>query len=128
MYVFVCHGLSGFIGVILTGVFASSAINQSIENGAIYVHFSLLIKQSIGAIVIALFAMLTTFVIVFIMQKFISIRVSELEEQIGLGLVEHKETAHSTQGLNQMQKKYLSRHITRMKQTEQWRRRKHFSK
>ncbi|MCF6764208.1 ammonium transporter [Thiotrichales bacterium 19S3-7] len=98
--VFVCHGLSGFSGIILTGVFASSALNPSIKNGLIYGGFDLFFKQLLAAILIAVFAMIVTFLITLLLRLFISLRVSKDEEDIGLDLIEHGESAY--ENLNHM--------------------------
>ena len=84
--VFVCHGLSGFIGVILVGFFASTEINANIPNGLLYGNYHLLIHQLIGAVVVASFAVIVSYIIVKFLRIFMQIRVSEEEEMAGLDL------------------------------------------
>jgi Amt family ammonium transporter len=105
--VFVCHGLSGLIGTILVGVFASAEINAGIQNGLILGNYHLLIKQSLAAILIAAYAMLVSYMIIKIMCLFMDIRVTDEEEMIGLDLTQHGESAYDNIGSkNDMSKKY----------------------
>jgi ammonium transporter, Amt family len=92
--VFTCHGVPGFLGSILVGIFASHEINPSIPNGLIYGNASLLYKQAIVTVCAAAFSFAATYVIIFILDKIIGIRVSVNDEISGLDLLEHGEQAY----------------------------------
>ena len=92
---FGCHGVSGIVGSILTGVFASKQVAGNItENGLFYSGgWHLLGVQLLGTgLTIVLVAIMTT-LIVLVLRLFIPIRVSAADEALGLDLAEHGETA-----------------------------------
>ncbi len=89
--VFPCHGLGGIVGMILTGVFATKAVNAAGSDGLFYGNASFFITQlkAMGV------AVLYSFVVSFLIFKFINIiqplRVSEEEEELGLDQTQHAE-------------------------------------
>ena len=85
--VFTCHGLPGFLGGILVGVFASSKINAQVPDGLIYGNFNLLGKQLIVTCLCSAFSFAATYVILIIMSKTIGIRVDEIHEKHGIDAV-----------------------------------------
>ncbi len=113
--VFVCHGLSGFIGVILVGVFAETSINPSIPNGLIKGQWDLLFKQTMAALIVVIFATLMTFIIISIIKLFMAIRVTEEEEKIGLDITQHGEIAYPELKPNTYLKRQLSKEIAKSK-------------
>ena len=92
--VFMCHGVPGFLGGILVGVFASNDINPNVPNGLIYGSATLLYKQIIITICAAVFSFIATYIILLILDKTIGIRVSKDGEIGGLDLLEHGEQAY----------------------------------
>ncbi|AUR51280.1 ammonium transporter [Aquella oligotrophica] len=93
--VFICHGIPGFIGGILVGVFASNKINPAIPDGAIYGNWSLLYKQLVVTSLGALFSFTATYVLLAIIHKTIGLRVNADDEESGLDLAEHGERAYN---------------------------------
>ncbi|WP_155286934.1 ammonium transporter [Lacticaseibacillus zhaodongensis] len=91
---FGCHGVSGIIGSVLTGAFASKSVAPSLSaNGLFYGGgWHLLLVQLLGTgITIALVAIMAT-VIVLVLRKITPMRVSAAEEALGLDLAEHGES------------------------------------
>lgn len=91
---FGCHGVSGIVGSILTGAFATKIVNPQIENGLFYgggLH--LISAQVLGTLFTIVFVGVMTCAIVLPLKKFIPIRVSREEELMGLDLAEHGEQA-----------------------------------
>lgn len=84
--VFVSHGVGGFVGALLTGVFATSIINPIITNEA-----DILMANLKASIAVACYAMVMTKIIISIMSKFIPHRVTATTEAEGLDIVEHGE-------------------------------------
>ena len=85
------HGVGGFIGAILTGVFASSAIGGTpglIEGNALLVW-----TQTWGALAAAAYCAVLTFAILWVMERFIKLRVEEEDEVTGLDVALHGESA-----------------------------------
>ncbi|MFD1485107.1 ammonium transporter [Lacticaseibacillus baoqingensis] len=94
---FGCHGVSGIVGSILTGAFATKTANSSIaENGLFYGGGWHLFGVQLGgtAVTIILVAVMAT-VIILILRRFIPMRVTAHDEKIGLDLSEHGEVAES---------------------------------
>lgn len=89
--VFPCHGLGGIVGMILTGVFATKAVNSAGNDGLFYGNPEFFFTQ-LKAMVIAV---VYSFVVSFIIFKFINLiqplRVSEEEEELGLDATQHDE-------------------------------------
>ena len=92
--VFVCHGIPGFIGSIMVGVFASHAVNSAIPDGAIYGNFNLVYKQAVVTILTALFSFLGTYILVTFLKNIMKIRVESDTEAAGLDASVHGESAY----------------------------------
>ena len=89
-----CHGISGIVGSLLTGLFATKIVNSHIENGLFYGGgFHLINAQLIGTIFTIGFVGIATSMIVFLLKKIIPIRVTREDELMGLDLAEHGERA-----------------------------------
>jgi Amt family ammonium transporter len=89
--VFPCHGLGGIVGMLLTGVFASKAVNAAGNDGLFYGNMEFFITQfkAMGI------AVIYSFVVSFLIFKFINfilpLRVSMEEEEMGLDATQHNE-------------------------------------
>jgi Amt family ammonium transporter len=90
------HGVGGFIGAILTGVFATQIITGvGGVKGALYGDWHQLGVQAIVNLSAAAFAAVMTFILFKIVDKTVGLRVSEREESIGLDISQHGEIAYS---------------------------------
>jgi Amt family ammonium transporter len=89
--VFPCHGLGGIVGMLLTGVFASKAVNAAGNDGLFYGNADFFFTQ-VKAMAIAV---VYSFVVSFLIFKFINfilpLRVSMEEEEMGLDATQHNE-------------------------------------
>lgn len=89
--VFPCHGVGGMVGMILTGVFATKAVNSVGADGAFYGNGAFLWTQ-IKAMACAVGY---SFVVSFLIFKFIDLilplRVTQEEEEMGLDASQHNE-------------------------------------
>ncbi len=82
------HGVCGFLGTVLVGVFAT-------EGGALYGGgFNQLWVQFLGSISMIGWSVLASFIVLFIVKKTMGLRVSEKEELEGLDYHEHGMTAY----------------------------------
>jgi len=89
------HGVGGTTGAILTGVFASLAVNGAGANGLLYGGgFALLGKQLIGVGATIAFSLLASFIILKLIDLTIGLRVDAESEAIGLDVAEHAETGY----------------------------------
>ena len=82
------HGVCGFIGTVLVGVFA-------LDGGLLYGGGAkLLLVQTYGSLSYILWAALASFIVLFILKKTMGLRVSEEEEIDGLDIHEHGSEAY----------------------------------
>ncbi len=100
---FGCHGIGGIWGGIATGLFAQSSINDTARwNGLFFGDARLFGAQLAGIVITILFAVIGTLICVAIVRIFTPLRVNQKEEQIGLDLSQHGESAYpSFNGLDQ---------------------------
>jgi len=88
------HGVGGILGAILTGVFASKAINPAGNDGLLYGNASLVLTQIKAVGVTIIFAIVGTVVILSVLKAVMGLRVTTDEERMGLDLSQHSESAY----------------------------------
>ncbi|MGL5034891.1 MAG: ammonium transporter [Microcystaceae cyanobacterium] len=93
---FPVHGVGGAIGSILTGVFASQAVNSGGLNGLIAGNPFQLIVQIIGVVLTILFSGVMTFILLQIVNFTVGLRLKQGEELQGMDI-----TAHGEEGYGQ---------------------------
>lgn len=90
--VFPSHGVGGMIGMILTGVFASKAVNPAIStSGLFFGESSLFWAQVIGLIGSVAYTFIVAFILLRITNAISKLRVSPEEEELGLDISQHGE-------------------------------------
>ena len=90
------HGVGGFVGAILTGVFATRFITgDEGPQGALYGDTQQLWIQAMANVVAFLFSAAMTFILFKIVDKWIGLRVKEKEEDVGLDISQHGEMAYN---------------------------------
>jgi Amt family ammonium transporter len=90
--VFACHGVGGMTGMILTGVFASKAINPAVvDQGLLFGETKLFISQMTALICVSVFAFTASYALFYITNKISRLRVSEEKEALGLDITQHGE-------------------------------------
>jgi Amt family ammonium transporter len=93
--VFPCHGVGGMVGMLLTGVFATTAINADGANGALYGGYALFGKHVAAMIGVSAFSFCGSYAILKIIGKIMPLRVSEDQEEAGLDLSQHAEISEA---------------------------------
>jgi ammonium transporter, Amt family len=89
------HGVGGVTGAILTGVFASLAVNAAGANGLLAGGgFALLGKELVGVVATIAFSFVVSFVILKVLDSTMGIRVDSEVEASGLDIAEHAETGY----------------------------------
>src|SRR5215475_3936978 len=88
------HGVGGILGAILTGVFASKAINPAGNDGLVYGNPGLVVTQLIAVGSTILFVAAGTTVILVGLKALMGLRVSEEDKLLGLDLSQHSESAY----------------------------------
>ena len=89
------HGVGGIIGMLATGLLASSAVNPSGPNGWFYGHAAQLGSQAVAVLAAVLFSFVGTYIILKLVDGLTGLRISPEEEAIGLDLSQHNERAYS---------------------------------
>ncbi len=89
------HGVGGFLGAILTGVFASSQVNIASTNGLIFGNIRPVIIQLLGLVVVGIYASGMTWVLLKGIDKVMGLRVPTSDEREGLDSSEHGETGYA---------------------------------
>ena len=90
------HGVGGFVGAILTGVFATQVITgQGGVQGALYGDWNQLWVQIVCNGAAVLYSGGLTFVLFKIVDKIIGLRVPKEDEAMGLDITQHGEFAYS---------------------------------
>ena len=91
------HGMGGFIGTILLGVFAyagTNAVTGQEYSGLIYGDFSFFMKETITVTAAAAYAFIFTYIMLILINYITKVRVSEEDEMLGLDRALHGEQAY----------------------------------
>ena len=89
------HGMSGLIGLLGTGIFASRAINPRGGDGLLFGNPGQFGIQLFTGVTTAVFAFVGSYVILKLLQSLMPLRVLPEEEALGLDLTQHNERAYS---------------------------------
>jgi Amt family ammonium transporter len=91
---FPIHGVGGTVGAILTGVFATKAVNDLGNDGLFAGNPGLIVTQFVGVLATYVFAAVGTFAILKILGQFMELRVPLSAEDQGLDIGQHGEEAY----------------------------------
>jgi Amt family ammonium transporter len=89
--VFPCHGVGGIVGMLLTGVFATTTVNSAGKDGLFYGGTHFFLVQCAGALIVVIFSFVMSFIIFKVINLVQPIRVSAEEEEEGLDASQHDE-------------------------------------
>jgi Amt family ammonium transporter len=89
--VFPCHGIGGMVGMLLTGVFATKAVNAAGADGLLYGNPGFLWTQFKGMIIVVGFSLAMSFIIFKFINLILPMRVSVDDEEAGLDASQHNE-------------------------------------
>ncbi len=91
--VFPCHGLGGMVGMLLTGVFASTAVHgiSGGPNGLFYGNPEFFFTQLKAMGIVVGYSFAVSYGIFKLINFVVPMRVSELEEELGLDETQHNE-------------------------------------
>ena len=89
--VFPCHGIGGIVGMLLTGVFASKAVNPAGADGLFYGNPTFFFIQLKAMLIVVAYSFTVSFVIFKLISFLLPLRVSEEEEELGLDATQHDE-------------------------------------
>lgn len=86
------HGIGGFVGALLTGLFASAALGGQKEGLDISAQVR---TQFLGSVITVAYSAVASFVILKVLDAAVGLRVSEAQEIEGLDLALHEERAYN---------------------------------
>ncbi len=92
--VFPVHGIGGTVGALLTGVFATTAINAAGSNGLLYGNPRQLAVQLLAVAAVWAYTAIATFLILKAVMLVVPLRVSARQERLGLDASQHAEAAY----------------------------------
>lgn len=93
--VWACHGMASTWGTLATGLFATTAVNADASNGLFFGNPSQAVIQLIAVIVTIVFAFGMTYALAKVLHMSIGLRVSPIEEEVGLDISSHGERLSS---------------------------------
>jgi len=94
------HGIGGLVGMISIGFVAALVANPAGANGLLYGGgFSLLGKQVIASVAMAVFAFVATWIIATVITKTMGFRADPDDEIAGLDTTQHAESAYDLAGV-----------------------------
>jgi ammonium transporter, Amt family len=86
--VFGVHGIGGLAGVLALGVLATPALTGQ-AGGLLAGNADLLLAQVIAAAAVAIYTVAVTLLLLLVIDRFLGLRVSAEEEELGLDLTQH---------------------------------------
>jgi Amt family ammonium transporter len=92
--VWAAHGMGGVSGALLTGVFAEKVINSAGNNGLLFGNPQLLAVQALAIVVVAVYSFVVSLVLLKLLSFRFALRVSHLEEKVGLDVSVHGEPGY----------------------------------
>ena len=92
------HGIGGMLGVLCAGLWATTVINPAGSDGLFYGNPKQLLLQFIAVVGCAAYSFVMSWGLLKLVDKLVGLRVTKDEENIGLDLTQHKETAYTLVG------------------------------
>jgi Amt family ammonium transporter len=89
--VFVCHGVSGALGVLLSAVLQDATLNVSVSNGLIHGHGTTLWVSCVVLVLVTVYVIVVSAVLFWAVDKAMPLRVSDTQERQGLDASLHME-------------------------------------
>jgi ammonium transporter, Amt family len=89
--VFPCHGIGGMVGMLMTGVFATKAVNSAGNDGLFLGNGAFFLTQAKAMVIAVSYSFGVSFLIFKFINFILPLRVSVEEEEIGLDATQHNE-------------------------------------
>ena len=93
--VWACHGMASTWGMIATGLFATTAVNSGGANGLFFGNPGQIGIQLVAVAVTIAFSFGMTYVLATLLRASIGLRVTVMEEEVGLDISSHGERSYS---------------------------------
>ncbi|HEV8252574.1 MAG TPA: ammonium transporter, partial [Candidatus Limnocylindria bacterium] len=92
------HGVGGFLGIVLLGIFATTAFNPAGTDGLIAGNGEFFLKQLAAVVISSVWAFAFTYGMLWLIDRFTPVKVDETIEESGLDAALHGETAYLEAG------------------------------
>ncbi len=89
------HGIGGIVGILSLGLLATTSMNPDGADGLFYGNGAFFVTELIGILIAIAWAFIVTYALLWVINKFTPVRVSPSDEQLGLDLALHGETAYT---------------------------------
>jgi Amt family ammonium transporter len=89
--VFPCHGIGGMVGMLMTGIFATKAVNTAGNDGLFYGNAAFFFTQIKALAIVVAYSFVVSFVIFKFINFILPMRVTSEEELLGLDASQHNE-------------------------------------
>jgi Amt family ammonium transporter len=89
--VFPCHGIGGMVGMLMTGLFATKAVNGAGNDGWFYGNFDFFFTQVKALLIVVSYSFAMSYGIFRFINFILPMRVTEEEEVLGLDATQHNE-------------------------------------
>jgi len=93
--VWACHGMASLWGMVATGLFATTSVNAGGANGLFFGNPNQVGIQLLAVVVTMVFSFTMTYVLAKLLNISIGLRVSPMEEEVGLDISSHGERSYS---------------------------------
>ena len=93
--VWACHGMASSWGTLATGLFATVAVNSDSANGLFFGNPKQFGIQALAVVVTIIFSFTVTYVVAKLLDWSIGLRVTPIEEEVGLDISSHGERSYS---------------------------------
>jgi ammonium transporter, Amt family len=89
--VFPCHGIGGMVGMLMTGIFATTTVNAAGNNGLFYGNYTFFFNQVKALAIVVGYSFIVSYLIFKFINWILPIRVSSEDEEVGLDATQHNE-------------------------------------
>src|SRR4051794_11549827 len=89
--VFPCHGVGGMVGMVMTGIFATTTVNSAGANGLFYGNAAFLFTQLKALLIVVAYSFIVSYAIFKFINFILPMRVSSEDEALGLDASQHDE-------------------------------------
>ncbi|MEN6330382.1 MAG: ammonium transporter [Smithella sp.] len=93
--VWACHGMASLWGMVATGLFATVSVNADGANGLFFGNPNQVGIQILAVVVTMVFSFVMTYILAKLLNISIGLRVSSMEEEVGLDISSHGERSYS---------------------------------
>ena len=89
--VFPCHGIGGMVGMLMTGVFATKAVNAAGNDGLLFGNIAFFLTQLKALAIVVAYSFTVSYAIFKFINYVLPLRVSAEDEILGLDATQHNE-------------------------------------